>query len=267
MKQLVKIIPLALSSLLYSSLSISVTASAEPIKDSVGPGESDSRWIVGATAYSIKRIYGGESDITGIGPKLEFNGEKFFVKNGSLNFNIGQYQQFTYGVTGRFSNSLLADQEEYESNPLLAGLEERDGSFEGGIYLNHTTDLGRFNFSVLNDFEGKHDGQTATAQYTFDLKAGQWYINPTVGFSWSSGNKLDHLYGVTGLETTTIRNEYKPSSDLNVFAGVRARYEITDKWNFAAETGLTKLGSEIEGSPLVDEDLTYHGAVSLSYNF
>ncbi|MFT4676851.1 MAG: hypothetical protein ACJAX5_001589 [Patiriisocius sp.] len=44
--------------------------------------------VVGATAYSIKSIYGGESDVTGIGPNLEFNGEKFSVKNGSLNFNI-----------------------------------------------------------------------------------------------------------------------------------------------------------------------------------
>ncbi|MFT6878720.1 MAG: outer membrane protein [Sulfitobacter sp.] len=267
MKQLLKIVPLAFSSLLYSSLSLSATADAEPIKDSVGPGDSDSRWIVGATAYSIKSIYSGEGDITGVAPNLEYNGEKFFVKNGSLNFNIGQYEQFTYGVTGRFASSLLADEEEYESNPLLAGINERNGSFEGGIYLNHTTDLGRFNLSVLNDFEGKHDGQTATAQYTFDFKAGQWYINPTVGLSWSSGKKLDHLYGVSGLETTATRAAYKPSSDVNLFAGVRARYEITDKWNFTAETGLTKLGSEIEDSPLIDEDLSYHGAFSLLYNF
>jgi hypothetical protein len=144
---------------------------------------------------------------------------------------------------------------------------DSSGKIEGGFYVNHTTDLGRFRFSLLTDMGSEHDGQRATASYTFDLHAGNWNINPSIGAQWMSSGIVDHYYGVSSIESTTTRAAYKGSSAVNLFAGVRAKYEISDRWDFNASTGFTRLNDNITSSSIVDDDYGYHGNLSMNYKF
>lgn len=265
MKTSTTAIALIIAAMAYSSSSHGDSSST--IRDAVGPGDNDSRWMVSGTGVRVDSLYAGEDDDNALLPVLQYRGDKFFTDNGTLNYNLGQVNQFTFGLTAGYSTSLLADSTEYADNPFLAGLNERDGSFEGGFYINHTTDLGRFHFSVVNDLEGEHDGQSAVAKYTFNFKAGDWAINPTLGAAWMSDKKANHLYGVSGSEALEFRPAYDAGPATNLFAGIRARYAINDRWDFSAETGVTRWSSNITDSSIVGEDTTHYSAVSLSYNF
>ena len=106
-----------------------------------------------------------------------------------------------------------------------------------------------------------------TAKYTFNLKAGNWFINPTVGLEWLSNEVVDHHFGVSAPEANTMRAAYSGSNAINLFAGVRARYEINDHWDFSASTGVNWLDSTISDSSVVDANHGYNGAISVNYNF
>lgn len=256
--------------LITSSILLSTFASlaqAETIKDAIGPGDSDTRWILSANVGSFNNIYAGEDSAEYLLPALEYNGDRFFVKDGAFSFSIGQQKKFTYGLTAALSSTFLAEESDYAGNSQLAGLTERDGTIEGGFYLNHTTDMGRFKLSLLSDLGGEHNGQRATASYTYDLKAGDWNINPSLGVQWMSEDIVNHQFGVSSAEATGTRAAYEGNSAFNFFAGVRARIDLSEHWDFSASTGFTALDNSITDSSIVDDDYRYYGNLSLGYKF
>jgi len=253
--------------LIALAIGTSVLASQAMARDAVGPGDKDSRWIVGAGVNTSSNLYAGEDDDTSLYPNFRYNGERFFVKDGTLNLHVLQNGAFSYGFTLAPSGTLLSDESEYKDNDKLAGLMEREYTVEGGIYMNHTTDMGRLNLTLGTDLGNEHKGHTALASYTFDLRAGDWYINPRIGVAWMSEHKAQHFFGVSQVEATDSREAYNADSNFNVFAGVRGRYELTDKWDINLETGVVALGDGIKDSSIVDEDYIYNASVGVSYSF
>ena len=259
--------------LISSSLAILALSStlcgahADSKRDAINPGDKDVRWVVGGTFFSAENLYEGEGRESGFVPTLRFNGEKLFVRNSSIGYSIHQWNHFSVGAIAGLHGSFLSDEDNFDDNQSLIGLEERDATIDGGIYLNHTTDMGRLNLTVLTDLGSKHDGQSAGLSYTFDLTAGKWSINPSVGVQWLSNNIVDHHYGVSASEETITRSAYSGGSALNWQAGIRGRYEINDHWDINLATGNTRLDSEVSNSSIVDEDTVYHGSVSVRYNF
>lgn len=249
------------------AISAAVFAANTQASDAIGPGDSDSRWIVGASVVGQNNIYAGEDGVGYIFPNIVYNGDRFFVKDGTLNLSIGELNNFSGGLTVGVSGSFLSDEDEYEDTEELNGLIERDAAVEGGFYLNHTTDMGRLNLTVVTDLGDEHDGETVSLGYTFDLHAGEWAINPVVRLRWMSDSKVNHHFGVSASEATATRAEYEADSALNVYAGVRARYEFTENWDIGLETGVTYLDSTIQDSSIVEDDLIFQAGVTVSYNF
>lgn len=235
--------------------------------DAIGPGDRDARWLVGGAVGSATNIYAGEGNSSTGFPNISFNGKRFFIKDGSVNYSIREWGALSAGLTARYDANFLSFDEEYRNNSKLAGLEERDATIDGGFYVNHTTDLGRLQFSFLTDLGDKHDGHSASLQYTFNLKAGDWHINPVIGSTWISADKANHYFGVSNAEATVTRSSYNGDSTVNLFAGVRARYAISDKWDLNLQTGVKRFGSGITDSSIVDEKSAYYGSFSLDYNF
>ena len=248
-------------------------AAASYASDAIGPGDSDSLWIVGGGAITFNNIYVGEGNETVLFPNIAYNGERFFVKDGTLNLSVMQLNEFSAGLIVSPDAGFLSDEDEYEDNAKLAGLNERDATLEGGFYINHTTDLGRLTFILLTDLGSEHDGQTAGLKYTFDLQYAGWFVNPVIGFHWISDKKVDHYYGVSAAEATPlntggfVRTAYDGDSAFVVFAGLRARYELTEHWDINITSGVSRLGDGIKDSSIVDDDYVYHASAAVSYNF
>jgi len=246
---------------------IATATGSSVASDAIGPGDSDSRWVLGASAVSFNNIYEGEGSEGFIFPNARYNGDRVFIQHGSINLSLGQVDNFSGGLTIRGDGGYLGDSSDYRDNKKLAGLEERKHTLEGGFYLNHTTDLGRLNFIFMDDLGGKHHGQSAAASYTFDLKAGDWNINPTVGAEWISADKVNHYYGVSAAESTATRAIYKGDSATNLFASIRGRYEFTEHWDVELSTGVRYLSSTISDSSIVDADYVYYSSAAVNYNF
>lgn len=235
--------------------------------DAIGPGDSDSTWILGATGGAFNNPYVGGDNETGIAPNIRYNGERFFIKDASLNLHITKILGFSSGLTLALDGGFLSDRDNYDDNEKLAGINERDATLLGGIYVNHDTELGRLSFSALSDVGDEHDGRIANLEYTFDMQAGDWNINPVLGVEWLSEKYVDHYFGVSANEATSTRAQYRGESTTNAFAGIRARYDVTENWDLNLRTGVTKLGSGITNSSIVDDDLVYQASIGINYNF
>ena len=252
-------------SLLASAASI--LSSQAIASDAIGPGDSGSKWVLGASLDVYNNPYSGEDNTAEITPNIKYNGERFFIKDGTLNLHLTETHGFSGGLKLALDGGFLSEHRDYEDNEKLAGLTEREGTILGGIYMNHDTGLGRLNFSALTDLGDEHDGQAAKLKYTFDLKAGNWNINPVLGVEWLSDELVNHYTGVSANEVTASRAVFSGKETVNVFAGIRARYEITDKWDVNVATGAVKLGSEITDSPIVEDDVVYQASLGFNYNF
>lgn len=252
------------ASLLVTTGILTFQASAN---DAIGPGDSDSKWVVGANIGVINNPYVGGSAEEFVSPTIRYNGDRFFIKDESLNFHLAKSHGFSGGLTVALDAGFLVDNEFYDDNESLDGIRERDFAIMGGAYLNHDSALGRLTLSTLSDISNEHDGQVASLQYTFDLKAGDWNINPVVGVQWSSDEYVNHHAGVSADEATASRSQYKGESTVSTFAGVRARYEMTEKWDINLETGAVKLGSGFTDSSIIDDDMIYQASVGFNYNF
>ena len=239
----------------------------ENVSDAIGPGDSDSKWVLGAYAGNASEVYAGEGDTGFITPNIEYRGEYFFVSDGDIGFNLFRYNGFSTGLLLTGEATVLIDEDDYDDNAELAGLEERDLTLDAGLYFQYTTDMGQAKLVMTDEVTGEHGGQSAYANYTFDLKYQGINLNPVVGVAWSSADTVNHLFGVSSAESTATRDAYKGHSAVSLFTGLRARYEITKNWDVDFETLYIRLGDGIKDSSIVDKDDVVVTALGFNYNF
>ena len=251
-------------SLLGATSAFSLCANAS---DAIGPGDSDSKWVLGASVGAFNNPLVGEGDDVWISPTIRYNGKRVFVKDGSLNIHVTKRNGFSAGLKFALDGSFLSDRDNFKDNMQLAGISERDGTILGGIYVNHDSDLGRLSFNTLTDVGSEHDGQTMLLKYTFDLNAGNWAINPELGAQWLNADYVDHYVGISQSEATSTRPQFEADDTFIAFAGIRARYEFTDHWDINLTAGVSKLGSEFKDSPIIEDDVVYQASLGINYNF
>lgn len=238
-----------------------------PQSDAINPGDSDSKWVLGASIGAMTNPMAGEDNAAFIAPNLEYRGEYFFIKDGEIGLSLYKQPSFSAGLVLTGSGSFLQDKDDYDDNDKLAGLEERDGTLDAGAYFIHRSDMGRLKVTLLSEVTGEHHGQSADANYVFDYKVSDWHVNPFVGATWVSDEAVDHFFGVSAAEANSNRAAYEGESSVNMYAGVRGRYEITENWDVTASAAYLHLGSGIADSSIVEEDNIMMTSVGVNYNF
>ncbi len=155
----------------------------------------------------------------------------------------------------------------YHSNDssTLYGMEDREGSFDGGGRFSWESEMFDLKVMVLSDLGGKHNGQEVSAVLSKELLKG--FITPRVGVKWLSQNLVDYYFGVRGNEARVWRPAYEPDSTVDAIAGATVALPIGEKWAFVTDLEYEFLGSEITDSPIVDADGVFKCAVGVVYRF
>lgn len=247
-----------------SSVSISHSALAS---DAIGPGDSNSKWVVGGIGGAFTNPYTDEDNQGFFLPTVEYRGERFFVKDGQIGYSVLQFDSFSAGILLTGHGSYLHDEDEYDDNENLVGLKERKSTLDGGLYLMHRSDLGLLKLSILDELSGKHNGQSADLHYTFDIHYRGFAINPVIGVVWNGADMVNHFYGVSEAEANARRDAYEGKSTTNVYTGVRARYQFDQHWDAELAIAYSKLGSGISDSSIVEEDDLSFIGIGTHYNF
>jgi outer membrane protein len=142
---------------------------------------------------------------------------------------------------------------EGKSGTRVAGMQDRDFSFEGGPNVQWRTPVGVFNASIAQDLGGASSGQTVQVQFIRSLVAGQKLrVNGIVGLQWFSGRMNDYYFGVRGVEATSARPAYTASASTSVQFGVNGAWSVTERGSVLFGAIASRLGSGAADSPIVE---------------
>ncbi len=275
-----------ISTVVISLLATSVSFADTPVSDAYSPGESDSKWIVGGGLAVWENHYinegdsrdsdddeyhydDGEYDGTFI-PRVEYRGERFFIDDEGLGLTVFRSNGFSTGLILGGDYTYLSDEDEYDDNDRLEGIEERDATANLGLYLLHNHENGQVKATIWQEISDKHDGQSFDLRYSYNFPIGErWNVTPTAGVRWASDDTINHFYGVSEQESIAANDiaAYTGKSTTSVFGGVSARFDINDHWDLTFGAAAVSFGDGIADSPLVKDDNTLISGFGVNYNF
>ena len=179
-----------------------------------------------------------------------YRGERLSVDLGSISYALTSSENVTVAVEGR----IRFEGYDPESSTALAGMEERDPTFDAGFSVVGTYDWGIASLRVAGDVLGVHEGVEVTAAYQYPIELEHWTLIPSVAAQWRSANLVEYYYGVRSGEARDGRPAYSGKSVVNTSLGATALRHFNSHWGFVAGAEYVRLGDGIKDSPIIDKD-------------
>ena len=194
-------------------------------------------------------------------PLLVARYKNFFVDGRKLGYILKQFPQGNFALVGfpRFNGY------EQEDSPFLDGMDDRSGSFDGGIRCRWNSCLVSLELTVSSDLLNRHQGQEIGFLVSREFYRG--FLKPRLGVNWLSEDTVDYYYGVKGGEAKAGRPAYEGGPAVNWTAGLQMSLPVKGAWILFTDVQFEKLGADIEDSPLVDKQDLWATSVGLVYRF
>jgi outer membrane protein len=90
---------------------------------------------------------------------------------------------------------------------------------------------------------------------------------PSLGVIWQDADFVDYYAGVRPQEARSGRPAFEGSSVLNLGAGLRGYFKMTDRVRVVGLVRAERLDSDYEKSPIIDSRWGYFGLLALAYAF
>lgn len=240
-------------------------ATAAPALSEEGTGPSTPQdkppgWVAGVGVLSRPDPFVGDTDSKVLPfPLLGYVGKDLTWFGPYFNYKVlhGEKLPWSVAVT---ANYRFEGFDEKQDDPLLAGLESRDGAFEVGTELR----LAAFSLGATADVTDTHGGFElyAGAEHTFPL-GDRFQLGGSLAVRWKNRDLADYYYGVRPEESTPERPAYAVGSALTYGLGVNTSYLINDRIRANLSAAREWLGDEIADSPIVDRKTQLSAVASL----
>ncbi|WP_019960538.1 MipA/OmpV family protein [Woodsholea maritima] len=247
----------------FALCSTSALAQAEPA--------SERTLLLGAGAYVSTNPYTGADDTveTGLLPFFVYKTDRFNIDLSGLSVTAFEVNGFT--LEGRLSpRYLLVDPGEIQAFKTL----KRDIGLDAGIKVTRT--MGGFEFSAeyLHDVVGETKGGEANLVAAYGFSPMERMTVGVAGtLSWKDSELATWLYGIRREDGLSYRYEFgdtpnTPSKGVFVPSlGVQMRYQLTERLSVFTAAQVEIYNSDITDSPLMKEDYSASGFISLVRQF
>lgn len=227
------------------------------------------QWSLGPVLISQPSPYvGGDSGYLLV-PGISYQGERLIVRGPFVDY-------FLYG-NGRSQPSVALtlglgrNQLDVDGDKKLAGIEDRDSGFLGGIRFDYPFFGGVTSLGIQTDISSKSEGQRLSLGWRkplFDHNPKKWLLAAGVELEWISNDYANYYFGVTRSEALISSfNQYTVDSVVQPAANIDGYYNLTQKWRFTYNVRYQQLASDVKDSPIVDESGVISGILGLTYAF
>jgi outer membrane protein len=229
------------------------------------PPSSGLRWSLGLGVVSSPKPYkGADADVMPI-PFLELSYKRFYFQGIRFGYKLVDGTELDLDVRGRYR---FAGYEEDDS-PYLAGMEERQGSVDGGLALEWRR--GRFGIATtaFADLLGRSSGvevgvDVSWAQPLADRKV---LLTPAVGIEWQNAGLVDYYYGVNPDEALPDRPAYEGEAMLTTRASLSLLWRASPRVTVLALVRADRLDDDVQDSPIVEKRRAVFGMAGFTYRF
>ncbi len=203
-------------------------------------------------------------------PFISYERGNVFFEGSTLGYTVFEEESDESGYFLALIGNIELGGYKASDSPFFAGMADRDDTaFELGIAAGVFTSIGLFEFTVVQDVADAHDGLIADLSYSLpfgDEQAG-YEISPYLGATYYSDDYNDYYYGVRANEATSIRPAYQADGGVNPYIGIGLFYRINAHWGLVGDLRYEKLNSNIEDSPLIEEDNVTSAMLGITYSF
>ncbi|WP_432239256.1 MipA/OmpV family protein [Herbaspirillum robiniae] len=252
-----------LSPLACAALMLASQAAHAQQTDAAEAGAQQSRWGLGAAVGTERSPYAGYGNKTRALPLLMYNGQYFRFVGTTADFKLGAAGPVAFTLRAKYAD----DGYDGSDAPILNGMEKRKGGFWLGASALWRNPLADLSLEWLADASGNSHGQTLKLQAEHRFKAGNFTLAPYLGVNWMSSDYVDYYFGVRQNEVTAQRAFYQGSSTANLVGGLRTDYRMTPSQSIFLDLRMTRYGSGITDSPLVDRSTSPSVRAGYLYRF
>ena len=217
--------------------------------------------VIGLGILFPERAYKGMDSDVYVVPIIDLEYKSFFINQSSFGFYLFNGDMMKVSIAGA---ARLAGYKADDSSD-LNGMQDRDGSFDGGLRLQLKGKSITFTVTGLTDILDEYKGQEINATLSAKLLKG--FLRPRIGIRWFSDDLVDYYYGVRSSEVATGRPIYQPGDTLNYLVGLTIGLPIDQRWALVGDIQYEVLGEDIEDSPIVDEEALFRFTAGVVYRF
>ncbi|WDE04876.1 MipA/OmpV family protein [Thalassomonas viridans] len=228
-------------------------------------GDDDEfHFAVMALAHTQDSIYvGGERNNT-ILPLPEVYWRNFYFSQGQLGLTAIELEDFALDLS--VGGDFIGDTDRGDSKQ-LKDMKDLDTAITANIDLSYMGEWGELSFGMAHDISNKHDGYSLSAGYGYRMMFGRWFVEPSVGVTYSSKDVVNYYYGVSEQDVTADRALYQADSAINYELGLSAGYMLSKQSMVMAFAQMEFFDDEITDSPIVDDDKSLGFGVAYRYSF
>jgi outer membrane protein len=236
---------------------------AAPAGHSCSTANDSSCWGVGAGAILDRPIYRGSDSRQRLLPLLSFENRHIRLLGPTIDLLLPTDGPLSLAIRGRY----YFDGYEPDDSLYLLGMDEREGSLWAGGSMKWRFGDSTISAELLGDLLDRSSGLRAKLQLDRRFQTGAVGITPRIDAEWLDEDQVDYYYGVEPTETRSWRPLHQPGSTLNSSAGLRIDWQPIEHHNLFLDLSVTRPGSGIRNSPLVDESLQQRLFTGYLYRF
>ncbi|MCU5771637.1 MipA/OmpV family protein [Erwiniaceae bacterium BAC15a-03b] len=190
---------------------------------------------------------------------VENNWLRLFGNN--LDVKAGQWDNLKFALHSEYA---FGDGYKGSDATVLNDMQKRSGGFWVGPSVTWDTEIVTLYADYL--FAG-NKGQKAKLGAIRKFDYGDITIAPYADVAWLNDKYVDYYYGVRPAEARPGRDAYDGKSTYAFSAGLNVSYALTAHQSLSLDASVTRFGSGIDDSPLVDKTTIPQVTVGYLYHF
>jgi len=190
----------------------------------------------------------GDADLV---PLYLYEGKWLFAQGTSGGLHAYRNDTISLDLILRYRFNKL-DPDDHE---LLAGLNKRNQTLEGGVSGNWFGRFGALKAEYVWDALNNYNGNEFDLSYRYPFQFGKFSFSPFASLIWQDSKLVDYYYGVSAEESeTTEISIYQPGAATNFAFGFSSSYSMTDHFFLFANLEFQAFDKSIRNSPITDDD-------------
>jgi outer membrane protein len=220
----------------------------------------DSGWGLGIGVATGQSAYRGLDDDTQVLPMVTYESRWLSVMGPGIDFKIPSDSSLSFRLQARYG---LGEGYDASDSDDLEGMHDRDPGIWLGGKVIWESPIAEFSAQWAGDASGNSDGQTIRLAVERRFIVGDFDLTPRLAAVHVDEDYVSYYYGVRANEATAARSAYDGGATTNLEAGLRVGYKLESNQQLYLDLSATRLGSEIEDSPIVDRATL--GSMRLGY--
>ncbi|MDO6677224.1 MULTISPECIES: MipA/OmpV family protein [unclassified Shewanella] len=229
-------------------------------------------------------------------PSVAYYGESWFFDNFNFGYTLVEQESFTLNLASSYSderaffyrwdpsNIFLPQASSFDetvelpaadltesrgiSQPeVLNELETRHFTVYGGVEFFWYGKLGILRLTAAHDLLNVHNGQEASASWSYSLALDKFRFDLSLEADWKSSQVIAYYYGIRSTENLYWNTQYQPGSGWNKAIELTTRYSLSQRWDLLLAARYTRLADEIIDSPIINENYSRSYFIGAAYRF